>query len=181
MLGRSHMAGRRFLAAVPCSRALCSAEPRPDSSFTEHPLFSSPPRSRRQTGSIAHAWQQWRRLEKFLGSGQVCVIDGANGTEIQRCGGKPSETFSSGTAALERPDLCQEVHEAYLAAGCDILITNSYSANRNVMTPSGNGERAVECILAASACARRATATHAAAHAAKLTHESAVASTGASA
>ena len=86
MLGRSHTAGRRFLAAVPCSRALCSAEPRPDSSFTEHPLFSSPPRSRRQTGSIAHAWQQWRRLEKFLGSGQVCVIDGEYFDKVeQRC------------------------------------------------------------------------------------------------
>lgn len=88
------------------------------------------------------------------------MIDGANGTELQRRGGKPAETFSSGTSALARPDLCQEVHEVYLDSGADIIITHSYSANRNVMTPSGNGERACECILNAAALARRATAVH---------------------
>jgi len=99
-------------------------------------------------------------LESFLKTGQVCVIDGANGTEIQRRGGRPAETFSSGTAALARPDLCQEVHMSYLENGADILITNSYSANRNVMTPSGNGDRASECIIASAAIARRAAAAH---------------------
>jgi len=167
---------RRPLAAA-TFRPLCTAPP---SSPPPTPAAAALP-SQRQTDAIAHAWQQWGRLERFLATGQVCVIDGANGTEIQRCGGKPAETFSSGTAPLERPDLCQEVHEAYLEAGADILISNSYSANRNVMSPSGNGERAVECILAASAIARRATATHAAAHATKLSTEAAAASAGASA
>ena len=74
--------------------------------------------------------------------------------ELQRRGGKPAETFSSGTSALARPDLCQEVHEAYLDAGADIILTHSYSSNRNVMTPSGNGERACECILSCAAIAR---------------------------
>ena len=120
------------------------------------------------------AWKQWARLEKFLKSGQVCVIDGANGTEIQRRGGKPAETFSSGTAALNRPDLCQEVHTRYLQSGADILITNSYSANRNVMTPSGNGDRATECILAAAAVARRAASSHAADRAAAVAQEAAL-------
>ena len=37
---------------------------------------------------MAHAWSEWRRLESFLQTGQVCVIDGANGTEIQNVGQK---------------------------------------------------------------------------------------------
>ena len=111
------------------------------------------------TKTVTHSWEQWERLQTFLNTGQVCVIDGANGTEIQRRGGG-TETFESGTAALQRPDLCQEVHMSYLENGADILITNSYSANRNVMTPSGNGDRASECIISSAAIARRASAAH---------------------
>jgi len=124
-------------------------------------------------GTRDQPWSQFRRLEKFFKTGQVCVIDGANGTEIQRRGGKPAETFSSGTAALTRPDLCQEVHEAYLDSGADVIITHSYSSNSNVMASSGNGDRVVECILSAAALARRATLVHAAKHAAKLAHAAA--------
>ena len=115
-------------------------------------------------------WAQWGRLKRFLRTGQVAVIDGANGTELQRLGGKPAETFSSGTAALARPDLCQEVHETYLDSGADIIITHSYSSNRNVMSASGNGDRCTECIISCAALARRATAVHCAKHAAKLAH-----------
>merc|ERR1740122_530149 len=45
-------------------------------------------------GARDHPWRQWRRLEEFFATGQVCIIDGANGTEIQRRGGRPAETFS---------------------------------------------------------------------------------------
>merc|ERR1740129_2122897 len=121
-------------------------------------------------------WRQWRRLEEFFATGQVCIIDGANGTEIQRRGGRPAETFSSGTAPLARPDLCQEVHEAYLAAGADVIITHSYSSNRNVMSPSGNGGRVHECILAAAAIARRATLNHLAIHASQMCQNAAASS-----
>jgi len=41
------------------------------------------------------------------------------------------------------------------------------------MTPSGNGERACECILSCAAIARRATVVHVAKHAAKLAHAAA--------
>ena len=126
-------------------------------------------------GNRDNPWRQWRRLENWLKTGQVCVIDGANGTEIQRRGGKPAETFSSGTSGLARPDICQEVHEAYLDAGADVIITHTYSSNRNVMTPSGNGDRTSECIMACAAIARRATTVHVAKHASKLAHASSAA------
>jgi len=121
-------------------------------------------------GARDHPWRQWSRLESYFATGQVCVIDGANGTEIQRRGGRPAETFSSGTAALARPDLCQEVHQAYLDAGADVIITHTYSANGNVMGPSGNGGRVSECILCAAAIARRACLHHVATYAAQLAH-----------
>lgn len=125
-------------------------------------------------GKLEYAWNQWDRLRTFLRTGQVCVIDGANGTEIQRRGGKPAETFSSGTAAMTRPDLCQEVHLSYLNCGADILIIHSYSTNRNVMTPSGNGERVAECILSATAIARRSASSHSSHYASTVCSEAAL-------
>lgn len=122
-------------------------------------------------GARDHPWRQLERLNKFLATKQVCIIDGANGTEIQRRGGKPAETFFSGTAALMRPDLCQEVHEAYLEAGADIIITHSYSSNGNVMSPSGNGGRVGECILYAASLARRAVLNHVTSYAMKVANE----------
>mmetsp|Transcript_44085 Transcript_44085/g.84648 ORF Transcript_44085/g.84648 Transcript_44085/m.84648 type:complete len:493 (-) Transcript_44085:116-1594(-) len=139
-----------------------------------------PPGPQLAAGARDYPWRQWYRLEKFLKTGQVVVIDGANGTEIQRRGGRPAETFSSGTAALVRPDLCQEVHQAYLESGADVIITNTYSANGNVMASSGNGGRVDECIMAASALARRAALNHVAEHAAQVAQVAASASAAAS-
>ena len=115
-------------------------------------------------------WSRWRRFESFLKTRQVCVLDGGNGTDIQVKGGNPADSFASGTAPLTRPDLCQEVHEAYLDSGADIITTFSYSSNRNVMAASGSGQRTTEAFLSAAAIARRAITVHAAKHAAKLCH-----------
>ena len=37
-------------------------------------------------GARDHPWRQWRRLEQWFKTGQVCVIDGANGTELAKKG-----------------------------------------------------------------------------------------------
>jgi len=74
-----------------------------------------------------------------------------------------------------RPDLCQEVHQAYLESGADVIITHSYSANGNVMAASGNGGRVDECIMCSSAIARRAALNHVAEYAAQVAQDAATA------
>ena len=72
----------------------------------------------------------------------VLRLDGATGTEIQRYT-LAEEDFRRGvfldTAVplkgdneclnLTRPDVITAVHEAYIAAGADIIETNTFSAN----------------------------------------------------
>src|SRR5512139_4130629 len=53
----------------------------------------------------------------------VIISDGAMGTELQRAGlplGESGEAW-----ALDHPEVLQSIHEAYLAAGSDLILTNS--------------------------------------------------------
>ena len=64
-------------------------------------------------------------------SAPCVVLDGANGTELQRQVSdsyKLSDDTHWGFDVLHtQPDVVKNVHKAYVAAGCDILTTNTYS------------------------------------------------------
>jgi 5-methyltetrahydrofolate--homocysteine methyltransferase len=57
----------------------------------------------------------------------VVIGDGAMGTELQRAGLPIGECGESW--ALAHPDRLQAIHEAYLAAGSEVILTNSFGAN----------------------------------------------------
>jgi 5-methyltetrahydrofolate--homocysteine methyltransferase len=80
------------------------------------------------------------RLAKLLDE-RILILDGAMGTMIQRH--RLSEADYRGTClahhaheirgdndvlALTRPDVIREIHDAYLAAGADIIETNTFNA-----------------------------------------------------
>ncbi|MBR9921809.1 MAG: methionine synthase [Bacteroidetes bacterium] len=82
------------------------------------------------------------RLEEICRD-RILVIDGAMGTMIQRYKLDESDfrgsLFSDHSSdlkgnndllSLTRPDVVQEIHEAYLEAGADIIETNTFSATR---------------------------------------------------
>jgi len=104
---------------------------------------------------------------------RVLRLDGATGTQIQRYS-LTEEDFRRGAFEgtptllkgnneclnLTRPDIIAAVHEAYIAAGADIIETNTFSANRISQKEYGLEARAREMALAgariARACADRA-------------------------
>ena len=99
----------------------------------------------------------------------VLRLDGATGTEIQRYT-LAEEDFRRGvfldTAVplkgdnecliLTRPDVITAVHEAYIAAGADIIETNTFSANRISQKEYGLEAHAREMALAGARLARTA-------------------------
>ena len=99
----------------------------------------------------------------------VLRLDGATGTEIQRYT-LAEEDFRRGvfldTAVplkgnneclnLTRPDVIAAVHEAYIAAGADIIETNTFSANRISQKEYGLEAHAREMALAGARLARTA-------------------------
>lgn len=89
---------------------------------------------------------------------RVVVIDGAMGTEIQKAGPAAGDFGRvdglNEMLVLTRPDLISRIHESFLAAGADIIETNSFSSNRVVLDGYGIPEKAVELSLAAADLAR---------------------------
>ncbi len=86
-----------------------------------------------------------RRMEE-----KILILDGAMGTMLQQAG-LSAEDF--GGEALEgcnemlnltRPDLIRRIHEDYLAAGADLIETNTFGATRIVLEEYGLGDRAEE-------------------------------------
>jgi S-methylmethionine-dependent homocysteine/selenocysteine methylase len=95
-------------------------------------------------------------LRERLAAGPVILMDGGTGTEIQRRGGVMDDQVWCGTAHMHSPDLVREVHEAYIRAGAEIVIANTFATARHVLESSGHGDefeasnrRAVELAIEA--------------------------------
>lgn len=80
-------------------------------------------------------------LSDRIARGEVIILDGAMGTELQRRG-VPMDRVAWSAAALEtHPDIIRDIHEDYVRAGADVIITNSFGASRHVLEPAGLGSK----------------------------------------
>ena len=59
---------------------------------------------------------------------RVLLADGAMGTELYRRGVFINRCYDE--LSLSRPDLVRSIHAEYIAAGADIVTTNTYGATR---------------------------------------------------
>ena len=64
---------------------------------------------------------------KIVGGEGILVLDGAMGTQLQERGLLPGEIPELWN--LTRPDDVRAIHEAYFAAGSDVVYTNTFGAN----------------------------------------------------
>ena len=83
-------------------------------------------------------------LHERLGHGEVFVLDGALGTELVNRGVPMHGQAWSATALFSHPEVVREVHEAYVKAGAQIHITNTYSSSRHCLETAGAGDRTAE-------------------------------------
>ena len=91
-----------------------------------------------------------------LASGHVLLLDGATGTELQRRGVDTALPLWSARALLAAPEVLRAIHADYLAAGADIITTNTFRTHRRTLTRAGQGERTRELTQLAVTIAREA-------------------------
>ena len=95
-------------------------------------------------------------LEARIHRGEVVVLDGAMGTELERLGAPMHDAVWCGKALEDYPDLVREVHRSYIEAGADVITTNTYASARHSLEPGGLGDRVEEWNARAVAFAREA-------------------------
>jgi 5-methyltetrahydrofolate--homocysteine methyltransferase len=93
---------------------------------------------------------EWRK-------GEVLLADGAWGTEFFKRGlmqGSPPDEWN-----VTHPDVVREVTREYRDAGADVILTNSFGANRLRLEPHGLARRVEEINRAAVTLTRSVTGT----------------------
>jgi 5-methyltetrahydrofolate--homocysteine methyltransferase len=100
-------------------------------------------------------------------SKRVVVFDGAMGTSIQRYhlsaddfGGKELEGCND-HLVLTRPDVIREIHESFMAAGCDVLETCTFQSTPRRLAEWGLLDRVRDINVAAARLAREVADRHA--------------------
>ena len=93
---------------------------------------------------------------------RVLIFDGAMGTQLMALDLSPAD-FGGGPIAgcnevlvLTRPDIVRSIHESYLAAGADVVETDSFTGSRLKLEEYGLGEQTYEINFRAAAIAREA-------------------------
>jgi len=76
-------------------------------------------------------------LDEKIARGDVIVLDGATGTEIERLGGEMDSAAWCAVANMHYPEKVQQVHEAYVRAGADVITTNTFATCRHVLAGTG--------------------------------------------
>ena len=95
-------------------------------------------------------------LQQRLDGGEVIVLDGAMGTELEKRGVPMDDAAWSAAALATHADTVREVHEDYIRAGADLIITNTFAAARHVLEPAGMGEQFRELNIRAVTLAKEA-------------------------
>ena len=92
-------------------------------------------------------------LQTLLAEGRPLLADGATGTNLFAMGltsGDSPELWNA-----EHPDRIESLHQAFVDAGADIILTNSFGANRRRLMLHGLDSRARELNRLAAESARK--------------------------
>jgi S-methylmethionine-dependent homocysteine/selenocysteine methylase len=72
---------------------------------------------------------------------RVRFTDGGTGSELRRRGFALRPDVWSALASIEAPDLLRAIHADYIAAGADLITTNTFATSRFVLDGAGLGAR----------------------------------------
>lgn len=92
-------------------------------------------------------------LHRRIGKG-VLLIDGAMGTQLIERGIEPGGCNEK--LCIDRPGVVAAVHQAYLDAGCNAILTNSFGGNAISLARHGLADQVHSLNVAAAQVARKA-------------------------
>ena len=70
-------------------------------------------------------------------AGEQIIIDGATGTELERRGVPQLDNAWNGGGALSHPDILKQIHNEYILAGAEIIISNTFATLKSALRDAG--------------------------------------------
>jgi homocysteine S-methyltransferase len=83
-----------------------------------------------------------KQLQKRLQRGEKILMDGGMGTEILRRGLPTTLPLWSAEVLLTHPEIVQQIHEDYINAGTEIIITNTFRTTERAFTKGSIADKA---------------------------------------
>jgi homocysteine S-methyltransferase len=83
-------------------------------------------------------------LKRRLDAGDILILDGATGTELQRRGVDMDPAAWCGVANLANRQTLTEIHADYIAAGAEVVTANTFATSRVILTQAGYGDQVEE-------------------------------------
>ena len=80
---------------------------------------------------------RYSTLMNRIEAGEQVFIDGATGTEIERRGVPQLDNAWNGGGALSHPEILRAVHEDYIRAGAEIVISNTFATLKSALQDAG--------------------------------------------
>ena len=95
-------------------------------------------------------------LKQRLDHGDIVILDGATGTELQRRGVDMDPAAWCGVASLANQQMLTDIHADYIAAGSEVITANTFATSRVILDQAGYGDKVEEINRAAVEAALRA-------------------------
>ncbi len=100
------------------------------------------------------------RIALKLAAGDIIIIDGGTGTDIQRRGAPMNGETWCAEVNLTHPAIVRDVHADYIKAGAEVIIANTFAASALLFNALGRDSDLLAIDRAAVAIARDAAAGH---------------------
>lgn len=100
------------------------------------------------------------RLQSLLTKHTPLILDGAMGTELQRRGRDTGLPLWSANALMAHPEDVQQIHTDYIAAGADIITTNTFRTTSRTFRRANLPDRSKQLTAMAVQLAHRAREAH---------------------
>lgn len=97
-------------------------------------------------------------LKARISRGDVIILDGGTGTDIQQRGAPMSSTTWCADANITHPHIVQQVHAAYADAGADVITANTFATSPLLFSHLGRDDEVARIDATAMALARQAVA-----------------------
>ncbi|MEM1288128.1 MAG: homocysteine S-methyltransferase family protein [Pseudomonadota bacterium] len=80
---------------------------------------------------------RYRAAVERMRGGQVILIDGGTGTEVERRGVPQLQNAWNSGGTLSHPDIVRDVHNDYIHCGAEIVIGNTFATSLNLVEDAG--------------------------------------------